>query len=256
MRIGRGLVLAVGAAMLAAGAVEGVDALPDPPAQSETAPPSPSEEIEVGHTEAGKMLEQLPVKGRAPMTDYDRDEFGPAWSDDVETSGGHQGCDQRNDVLRRDLDPVEIKPGTNGCVALSGVLEDPYSGDRIDFTRGVGSSGDVPVDHVVALGNAWATGAQQLSEQQRRSLANDPLNLQPTRQDLNSQKSDGDAATWLPPAKTYRCTYATRQIMVKDRYELWVTRPEKEALARVLSDCSGDEQVSSSTWDVPALSDP
>ncbi len=158
----------------------------------------------------------------------------------------------RNDVLRRDLDPVRIKSGTNGCVAAAGTLDDPYSGTSVDFTRGEGSSGDVPVDHVVALGNAWATGAQQLSEQQRENLANDPLNLQPTTRTLNSAKSDGDAATWLPPDKSYRCTYATRQIMVKDRYDLWVTPPEKDALARVLSSCSTTEgAASTSAWDVP-----
>lgn len=53
----------------------------------------------------------------------------------------------------------------------------------------------------------------------------------------NQQKSDGDAATWLPPNKSYRCDYVARQISVKSSYGLWVTRAEHDAMARVLADC-------------------
>lgn len=186
------------------------------------------------------------------MTGYDRALFGQAWSDAPRVAGGRNGCDQRNDVLRRDLARLEIKPGTNGCVAIAGALLDPYSGTSLDFERGPRSA-EVPVDHVVPLGNAWATGAQQISSEQREALANDPLNLQPTSRTLNSQKSDGDAATWLPPAKGYRCTYVARQVMVKARYHLWVTAPEREAMHRVLSGCDDDMAYDPSAWDVPAL---
>jgi hypothetical protein len=178
------------------------------------------------------------VKGRAPKTGYSRAQFGPAWTDDVTVPDGHNGCDTRNDVLRRDLTGVTLKPGSNGCVVLTGTLADPYTATSIAFTRGVATSTEVQIDHVVALSNAWQTGAQQLSPAQRVNFANDPRNLQATQGSANEQKSDGDAATWLPANKNYRCTYVARQIEVKAAYRLWVTAPEKSAMERVLSNCN------------------
>lgn len=187
---------------------------------------------------AQRALSRLPVKGRAPKTGYERDEFGSAWTDDVSVNGGHNGCDTRNDVLRRDLRPFTLKPGTQGCTVATGTLRDTYSGSVIAFVRGP-QSAKVQIDHVVALSNAWQTGAQQLSEQQRRNLANDPLNLVAARGDLNAQKGDGDAATWLPPSKSIRCSYVARQIAVKARYGLWVTPPERDAIKGILRTCPG-----------------
>ncbi|MFD6062383.1 HNH endonuclease family protein [Rhodococcus wratislaviensis] len=91
--------------------------------------------------------------------------------------------------------------------------------------------------HVVALSDAWQKGAQQLSPEQRRDLANDPRNLQAVDGPTNSQKSDSDAASWLPPNKAYRCTYVSRQIDVKALYRLWVTQAEKDAMSQVLHSC-------------------
>jgi hypothetical protein len=68
-------------------------------------------------------------------------------------------------------------------------------------------------------------------------LANDPLNLFAVKGRLNSQKSDGDAATWLPPLKSFRCAYVAQQIAVKAKYSLWVTPPEKNAIAGILVNC-------------------
>lgn len=152
-------------------------------------------------------------------------------------AGGHNGCDTRNDVLRRDLTDVVLKPDSNGCAVLTGTLNDPYSGAIVAFVRGRSTSSAVQVDHIVALGNAWVTGAQSLTTAQRVDLANDPLNLITTRRHVNAQKGDGDAATWLPPARSYRCTYVTRQIAVKARYRLWVTPAERDAIVRVLRTC-------------------
>lgn len=188
-------------------------------------------------TDSLAVLESLPVKGRSPMTGYSREAFGQAWSDDVTVEGGHNGCDTRNDILRRDLEVVEVKPGTHGCVVLSGTLVDPYSGREIAFERGAQTSRAVQIDHVVALANAWVTGAQFLDEPTRRNLANDPLNLLAVDGGLNQQKGAGDAATWLPPNKGFRCEYARRQVEVKARYGLWVTPAEKEALAGLLTTC-------------------
>ncbi|ULN53612.1 GmrSD restriction endonuclease domain-containing protein [Mycolicibacillus parakoreensis] len=182
------------------------------------------------------LLAGLAVKGRAPKTGYDRELFGQAWSDDVTVAGGHNGCDTRNDILRRDLADTELKPGTDGCVVLRGVLHDPYTGTVIDFQRGRGTSAQVQIDHVVALSDAWQKGAGQWDAATRRDFANDPLNLQATSGPINEQKGDGDAATWLPPNKAYRCAYVSRIVQVKADYGLWVTQAEHDAIARILTD--------------------
>jgi len=180
------------------------------------------------------LLATLPVKGRAPKTGYSRDQFGQAWAD-----VDRNGCDTRNDTLRRDLTAEALKPGTRGCVVLSGVLQDPYTAKIINFRRGAATSSAVQIDHVVALSDAWQKGAQGLSPAQRLSFANDPLNLLAVDGPANMQKSDGDAATWLPSNKSYRCLYVARQISVKAKYALWVTRAEHDAMARILGDCPG-----------------
>lgn len=205
-----------------------------PATASEVSTPTPPADLIRAAREA---LSRLPIQGRAPKTGYDRDQFGQAWSDDVTVAGGHNGCDTRNDILSRDLDEVEYKPGTRQCVVLHGVLHDPYSGEAIEFVRGINTSVLVQIDHVVALSDAWQKGAQQLNEDERRNFANDPLNLQATSEYLNQQKGDGDAATWQPPNKGYRCEYAARQIVVKDTYHLWVTQAEHDALIRELGRC-------------------
>ncbi|NDZ93611.1 DUF1524 domain-containing protein [Streptomyces sp. SID6673] len=184
-------------------------------------------------------LETLAVKGRAPKTGYSREQFGQSWTDDVSVAGGHNGCDTRNDILRRDLMAISLRPGSNGCAVQTGTLNDPYTGKVISFVRGKTTSSAVQIDHIVALSDAWQKGAQQLSAVERRNLANDPRNLQAADGHANQQKSDGDAATWLPPNKSYRCAYVSRQIDVKVLYRLWVTQAEKDAMVRVLSGCGG-----------------
>ncbi|MET3923532.1 DUF1524 domain-containing protein [Arthrobacter sp. UYEF20] len=180
------------------------------------------------------VLATLPIKGRAPKTGYSRDQFGQAWAD-----VDRNGCDTRNDMLRRDLSALALKPGTRDCVVLSGVLNDPYTSALINFLRGNSTSTAVQIDHVVALSDAWQKGAQQLGAAQRLSFANDPLNLLAVDGPTNLRKSDGDAATWLPPNKSFRCAYVARQISVKSSYALWVTQAEHDAMARVLGDCPG-----------------
>ena len=181
---------------------------------------------------ATSVLSSLPVKGRAAKTGYSRSQFGQAWAD-----VDRNGCDTRNDMLKRDLTNVEFKVKTRDCVVLSGVLFDRYSGETINFVRGNVTSMEVQIDHVVALSNAWQTGAFKLTLMQRTAFANDPLNLFAVKGRLNSQKGDGDAATWLPPLKSFRCSYVAQQIAVKAKYSLWVTAPEKEAMTRILAAC-------------------
>jgi hypothetical protein len=173
-------------------------------------------------------LNSLEVKGRAPKTGYSRAQF-PHWSD-----LDRNGCDARNDILKRDLTEVVFKVGTRDCKVLSGVLLDPFSNKVLTFTS---IKSAVDIDHVVALSNAWQTGAAYFDRNIRSQIANDPLNLLAVDAKLNRQKGDGDAATWLPPNKAFRCEYVSRQVSVKAKYSLWVTSPEKEAILRVLSNC-------------------
>jgi len=195
-----------------------------------TAPAAVSAESKAGLATA--VLETLPVKGRAPKTGYTRDQFGQAWADT-----DRNGCDTRNDILKRDMTSVIYKEKTRDCVVVSGTLVDRYSGETINFVRGNVSSMEVQIDHVVALSNAWQTGAFQLTLAQRTALANDPLNLFAVKGKLNLQKSDGDAATWLPPLKSFRCAYVAQQIAVKTKYSLWVVPPEKAAMVAILAKC-------------------
>ncbi|MCP9000384.1 DUF1524 domain-containing protein [Pseudarthrobacter sp. RMG13] len=184
-------------------------------------------------TKAIDLLATLAIKGRAPKTGYERALFGQAWVD-----VDRNGCDTRNDTLKRDLTGITY---TNSvpCKVQSGTLADPYTGTTISFLRGSATSSAVQIDHVVALSDAWQKGAQQLTTEQRTAFANDPLNLQSTDGPTNMKKGDGDAATWLPPNKGFRCEYVARQISVKATYSLWVTQAEHDAMARILADCSG-----------------
>lgn len=190
---------------------------------------------------AADTLTGLPVKGRAPMTGYSRDQFGPAWKD---VDGN--GCDTRSDILARDLVERQM---SGRCTVLSGVLyPDPYTGQSRTYVRG---KSVVDIDHMVAIGNAWVTGGQRLTVDQRTALANDPLNLLAVDSSANRQKSDGDAATWLPANKAFRCSYIARQIAVKAKYGLWVTSAEKDAMARVLAGCPGEPLPASGAVPVP-----
>jgi uncharacterized protein DUF1524 len=179
--------------------------------------------------DAATVLNELEVKGRAPKTGYERSLFGDGWN-----SVG--GCDTRNVILKRDL----INTVSNErCQVVSGSLSDPYTGDTIMFERGESSSSEVQIDHVVALSDAWQKGAQLLTQEQREALANDPLELLAVDGLVNQQKSDADAATWLPPKKDFRCQYVARQVAVKKKYSLWVTDAEKAAITSVLATCPG-----------------
>lgn len=175
-------------------------------------------------------LALLEVKGRAPKTGYDRELFGYR-SVDLDRNG----CDTRNDVLRRDLVDQAVRP--DGCVVESGTLHDPYTGATIAFVRGQGTSAAVQIDHVVALSDAWQKGAQQWDAATREAFGNDPLNLLAVDGPANQGKGAGDAATWLPPHRAFRCAYVARQVAVKRAYGLWVTAAERDAIARVLAAC-------------------
>jgi hypothetical protein len=177
-------------------------------------------------------LNNLEVKGRAAKTGYARSQF-PHWSDP-----DRNGCDARNDTLKRDLTNITYKVGTRDCKVIAGQLLDPFSNKVITFSA---TKVVIDIDHVVALSNAWQTGAAYFDKSKRSQIANDPLNLLAVDSKLNRQKGDGDAATWLPPSKAFRCEYVARQVAVKAKYGLWVTKPEKVAIDKILSTCVGQK---------------
>ncbi|MEV0841911.1 DUF1524 domain-containing protein [Actinocatenispora sera] len=179
-------------------------------------------------------LAKLPVEPAASMAGYSRDMFGHGWIDT-----DHNGCDTRNDILRRDLGNLVVRAGTHGCVVMSGALRDQYTGTVISFHRGEGTSDAVEIDHVVALADAWRTGAQGMSPSQREQLANDPIELLAVSGSANESKGDQDASQWLPPHRSFDCAYVADQITVKARYGLWVTRAEHDAMASTLRQCGG-----------------
>ena len=183
-------------------------------------------------TDALTALNKLEVKGRAAKTGYTRAQF-PHWSDP-----DRNGCDARNDILKRDLTDISYKAGTRDCKVIAGQLLDPFSGKVITFST---TKVVIDIDHVVALSNAWQTGAAYFDKALRTQIANDPLNLLAVDSKLNRQKGDGDAATWLPPSKRFRCAYVARQVAVKAKYKLWVTEPEKVAITKILSSCAGQK---------------
>ncbi len=203
---------------------------------SETAPPVESQESAevLGESTnsdqplATEELNKLPIRERAAKDGYSRDQFGNGWA-----KWGK--CDTRQKILARDLAQVALSD--DGCTVLSGALDDPYTGTTIDFERGAKTSSAVQIDHVVALSNAWQTGAQELDAETRKELANDDLELLAVEGKANQQKSDRDASEWLPAFKPFRCQYVARQIAVKVKYTLWVTASEHDAMVDVLKTC-------------------
>ena len=198
-----------------------------------SAPPAGPVTPEAGQAIAA--LEQITI-ALPDQTPYDRRQFGQAWAD-----VDRNGCDTRNDVLRRDLVDTTLKPGTRDCVVLTGVLHDPYTGQTIDFTRGQGTSELVQIDHIVPLAWAWRQGAADWTEEKRQQLANDPLNLLAVDGHTNTSKSYKGPALWMPPSEGYRCSYVERFVQVLDSYDLTVTTEDHAALQSELSSCTGGE---------------
>lgn len=209
---------------------QAAESLQESPAASTTAAEPAEATPPAGAGTALAQLDTVTIKGRAPKTGYDRDLFGSGWKDP-----DRNGCDARNDILRRDLTKLTTRPGTQDCIITSGVLAGPFTGNTIGFTRGQGTSTAVQIDHLVALSDAWQKGAQQFSEDQRIEFANDPLNLLAVDGPMNASKGDADAATWLPPRKSYRCTYVARQTAVKAKYGLWMTQAEHDAIHKIIT---------------------
>lgn len=182
---------------------------------------------------ASEILELLEVKGRAPKTGYSRDEFYSGWPT-------VEGCNLRQRIIKREFGESAV---LDGCYVVAGEFVEPYTGKLLKFVEKAEISKGIQIDHVVALSDAWQKGAQYMSAESRYAIATDPLNLLAVDAAVNSQKSDGDAATWLPSNKAFRCQYVARQVSVKYKYGLWVTGAEKEAISKVLSVCPNERAV-------------
>ncbi|WP_167762111.1 HNH endonuclease family protein [Blastococcus sp. CT_GayMR20] len=213
--------------------------------QIESGPPEPAASVGQADVPTGTLepaaaataLAGLRVAEKTALDGYERGcgdgeacVFGPAWSD-----VDRNGCDQRNDVLHRDLTEVQVRDGTQGCVVIAGVLDDPYTGEMVPFEKA--DAALVPIDHVVPLAAAWVQGAAAWAPDQREAFANDLANLIATTRAENSSKGDSTAEEWVPADPAYGCSYATVVVTVKDRYALAVTPAEADALAGLLATC-------------------
>ncbi|QPK81457.1 HNH endonuclease [Schaalia sp. ZJ405] len=198
----------------------------------------PSSQVSIEDLPASQARDQLaaiPVREPQDAVDnprYSRDRFGDAWAD-----VDRNGCDTRNDILSRDLARPTFKEGPFGCIVLTGTLAEPYTGKTVHFQRGKDTSPLVQIDHVVALANAWESGAWEWTDSQRLEFANDPDNLLAVDGQANQEKLASSADQWLPPNTEFRCDYVSRQIRVKSQWGLSVTAAERETMIRVLADC-------------------
>ena len=178
------------------------------------------------------VLERLEVKGRAPKTGYSREQFYDGWPD-------VNGCSLRQRILKREMGDSAV---LEGCIVVAGEFDEPYTGEHM-VLENKNEVSKIQIDHVVALSDAWQKGAQYKEYEVRNAIATDPLNLLAVEGEANMQKSDGDAATWLPKNKRFRCQYVARQVSVKYKYGLWVTQAEKEAISRVLTNCPNEPAI-------------
>lgn len=202
---------------------------------SPTAVTRPSDDPVSGGEDLSTLLAALPVAEDESTGQYFREQFGQAWYDQ-----DRNGCDTRNDILRRDLTAVVVKEGTRDCKVLTGVLDDPYTGTRVDFVAGADTSALVQIDHVIPLSWAWRHGADRWTFEERQEFANDPDNLRATSGSVNQSKSDSGPSQWMPPGEASECDYAQTWVEMLAKWKLSLTAADREALAGALETCPGE----------------
>lgn len=243
---GRRLIVVIMALLGVTGLVvanpESYEEVPDSAAQGEAstnadpiAENDNSSNVDSVSPRAADILEKLEIKGRAPKTGYTREEFYKTWPT-------IEGCSLRQRIIRRELGDAATL-ADDQCTVIAGSFVEPYTGKTLTFTEKTEFSTGIQIDHVVALSDAWQKGAQNISAEERYALATDPLNLLAVDSSANQQKSDGDAATWLPANKQFRCQYVARQVSVKYKYHLWVTQAEHDMISKVLEVCPDERAV-------------
>lgn len=184
------------------------------------------------------MFAAVSLAGAAPAdaaSGYSRSQFGTAWTDNNSATWGHNGCDTRNDILRRDMPIKKIKSNTRGCVVSSGIITSKYTGGKLIFVRG--KTNNVDIDHKIPLKLAWDMGANQWSKEKRVKFANDPLNLIAVDAKSNRSKGDKGPGSWLPAKSSYRCTYVKDFEKVARAYGLKMKASDAAAVARIKASC-------------------
>lgn len=173
--------------------------------------------------EAARLLAELTVRAEGSDAGYDRDLF-PHWSDHGD------GCDTREVVLERDGRDVETGPD---CGPVSGRWYSVYDAVWVE------DPSDVHIDHIVALSEAWVSGADDWRQARRQEFANDVTHAQliAVSASSNLSKGDRDPGDWMPPNERTWCIYAREWIWVKSVYDLNVDRAEKVALESALDRC-------------------
>ncbi|WP_436777305.1 HNH endonuclease family protein [Yinghuangia sp. YIM S09857] len=195
-----------------------------------TAPGLAPVSADADRAEARALIDQVRTAARGARTGYERDEYGPAWTDSATgVALGKNGCGTRDDILRRDGTGVRFKSGST-CVVTAMSLADPYTGRSIPFEKSKATA--VQIDHVVALSASWQMGAARWPEDKRVQFANDPLNLLAVDGPTNSGKGDATPAEWLPPNPAIRCAYVVRYAQVSVKYDLPVTDADKTAMSQ------------------------
>jgi hypothetical protein len=175
-------------------------------------------------TSAAKtQLGELTVAANGSMDGYSRDLF-PTW---ITIEGT---CNTREEVLERDGTSVSVG---SDCYPTAGSWTSPYN----DSTTSTPSK--VQIDHIVPLGDAWATGAASWTTPQRQAFANDLTDPQLLAVDASSNESKGDRSPdeWKPADQAFWCTYAKMYTHVKFVFSLTVTSAEKSALSSMLGTC-------------------
>lgn len=192
--------------------------LAPPPAAQAFPPDVPSK------SQVQAELDSLTVAAEGSMTGYSREQF-PHWTT---TSGT---CNTRETVLRRDGRNVTVD---GACYPTSGSWYSYYDG----ITRY--SASQISIDHVVALAEAWRSGASSWTTSRRTAFANDLTGPQliAVTTEVNSSKGDRDPASWRPPRTSSHCGYAKFWIHTKYRWGLTLQSAEKSALQSMLNTCS------------------
>ncbi len=204
-------------------------------------PPAPGSPTRI---QIEDLLAQVQVVGARPdALGYERScksgdgcVFGPAWTDDYDGTGGHDGCGTRDNVLALTLTEVTFREGKRNCVVVSGVLADPYSGKVLDFTKADASK--IQIDHVYPLSAAWDMGANGWLPEKRIRFANDiDFNLLAVNGKDNMSKSDKTPSHWMPPNEAYLCYYAGKYLSVAAQYGLPITKADHRVLSDVAVSC-------------------
>ncbi len=165
------------------------------------------------------------------IPEYSRDSLPTDWKD---LDGN--GCNTREDILKKYTS--EYTGRFDGCKIKSGKFYDYYNGKFLRYDKSVDTGGGIQIDHIVAIGNAWISGGYKWGKDEWISYINDEEVLIPTSSKTNREKSDKDITEWKPANNSYLCTYAEKQVEIKDKYKLTVTEKEKAELKSILNnDC-------------------